>query len=323
MTASARPSISVVVTGCAISAELLRTLRGVLDQTYRPHQVILVDNRPATSGIPAGLTAAAPLAGVTLVDEPVPGLSRARNAGLAAASGELVAFTDDDVVPDPGWLAALVDGFTGPEVACVTGLIRPLELATEAQRWFEEFGGFGKGEQQRRFDLDLNRDRSPLYPFAAGVFGSGANSAFRTSALRALGGFDERLGTGTPARGGEDLDAHLSVVQAGLTLVYTPAAIVLHQHHRESTLLYRQIHSYGVGLAAMLTKRWAAHPAERGQIASRMGAGLRHLLSPRSPKNAGKSVGYPWTLTLVELAGVVRGPFAYWRSVRVARQHSG
>lgn len=309
------PTTSVVVTTCVASATLGLTLDSLRRQQLPPTEILVVDNRPATSGVAAFLRASA-FAGVTLVEEMTAGLSRARNAGLGAARGEVVAFLDDDVVVDRGWLAAVVDAFGDPEVACVTGLILPLELQTPAQCWFEEFGGFSKGFQRRRFNLGPDLGEGALYPYAAGVFGTGANSAFRTAALRQLGGFDETLGMGTPARGGEDLDIHLSVVQAGLTLMYEPAALIWHRHHRDGRSLRRQIHDYGIGMSAMVTKRWVAHPNERRELAARLLAGLRHLMHPASPKHTGKSRSYPGVLTLVELAGVLQGPFAYWQSRR-------
>lgn len=318
--ASATLTVSVVVTACTAGPELTRTLRSIEAQTRRPDQFIVVDNRPATSGV-AQLLAEEGFPDVTLIREPVPGLSNARNAGLAAVRSDIVVFTDDDVVPDPGWVEALVSGFTDPDIVCVTGLILPLELETVAQCWFEEYGGFCKGFRRRRFDLGENRPPERLYPFRAGLFGSGANAAFRTADFRALGGFDRRLGTGTPARGGEDLDVYLTIIQAGRALVYEPAALLRHEHHRDAADLRKQIHGYGVGLAAMLTKRWAAHPQERWQILCRLGTGMRYLLDPRSAKNRKKGRGYPLILTIAELAGIVRGPFAYWRStVRSRRQ---
>ena len=66
--------------------------------------------------------------GSPLVEEPTPGLSRARNAGLAEATGSIVAFVDDDVVVDDHWLDALRQTFAAyPEAICVTGQIEPLE----------------------------------------------------------------------------------------------------------------------------------------------------------------------------------------------------
>src|SRR3989440_421010 len=115
------------------------------------------------------------LSHVRYLPEPQRGLSRARNAALAAARGKIIAFVDDDVVVDPGWLRSIVRGFRAiPGVACVTGMVLPAELETRPQIWFEEFGGFNKGYEQRVFDLEDHAPADPLYPFSAGRFGSRA-----------------------------------------------------------------------------------------------------------------------------------------------------
>jgi GT2 family glycosyltransferase len=308
---------AVIVTTCAASRSLGRTLEGILLQSTPPAEIIVVDNRPHTSGVRAQLDGFP--ADIRYVAEPARGLSRARNAGLAAATAPVVAFTDDDVEVDSRWLQFLLSGFVDDQVACVTGLILPLELATPAQVWFEQFGGFTKGFIRRRFDLADHRPDDLLYPYAAGVFGSGANSAFRAATLRRLGGFDVYLGAGTAARGGEDLDIFLSVVRSGHALVYEPAALLRHAHKRTMAGLRRQLYDYGVGLGAMVSKRVVTRPAERGPIARLAPAGMRRLLGPGSPKNAGKSSQYPRSLTLAELAGVAWGPAGYTAS-RVGRR---
>ena len=88
----------------------------------------------------------------------------------------------------------------------MTGAILPAEQETRAQLWLEEYGGFHKGFRRQVFDLTTHRRDTALYPYDAGQFGSGANMAFRTDVLRAMGGFAVDLGAGTPAHGGEDID---------------------------------------------------------------------------------------------------------------------
>src|SRR5205823_7839240 len=141
---------------------------------------------------------------VHYVREDHPGLSFARNRGIQEAQGEIIAITDDDVVVDTYWLLELVRGFQiSKKVVCVTGLVLPMELETPAQVWFEQFGGYSKGFQRRLFDLHQHHPGTPLFPYAAGRLGTGANIAFKASYLRAVGGFDPTLGTGTLAQGGE------------------------------------------------------------------------------------------------------------------------
>jgi hypothetical protein len=109
------------------------------------------------------------------------------------------------------------------------------------------------------------------------------------------------------------------VVQSGQAVVYEPAALLRHAHKRTMAELRRQVHSYGVGLGAMVTKRLMTRPAERRPIARLVPGGMRHLLAPGSPKNAGKASHYPRSLTLVELAGLAWGPVGYTAS-RVGRR---
>ena len=105
----------------------------------------MVDNDPASGRVPAALRHVEDVR-LRIVQEPRRGLSFARNAGLAAARGDIIAFTDDDATADPAWLAALIAPFDERrDVMCTTGLVLPAELNTKPQLLFEEFGGFDKG----------------------------------------------------------------------------------------------------------------------------------------------------------------------------------
>ena len=160
--------------------------------------------------------------------EPVAGLACAHNRGLVDVRTPIVAFTDDDVLADPGWLRNLVSAFgDDPSIGCVTGLIFPVELETQAQEWLEGYAGYAKGLVRTAFDLHEHRPDDALFPWTAGTLGSGANMAFRTDLLRQLGGFDAALGAGSMAMGGDDLAAFFDVVASGSTLVYEPAAVVV------------------------------------------------------------------------------------------------
>ena len=101
------------------------------------------------------------------VREPRPGLSWARNAGAAAASGEIIAYLDDDEEPDRHWLAGLAAGFSrGRDIGCVSGVVLPARLDTPAQEWFEELGGHSKGRGFSRaiFAAAARRARSSRCP---------------------------------------------------------------------------------------------------------------------------------------------------------------
>src|SRR5215217_5077723 len=105
---------------------------------------------------------------VRYVRELRPGLSCARNRGLGEALGELVAFTDDDVVVDPGWLDGVVRGFDRSQsVACVTGLVPSARLDTAEQRYFDRRVSWALGCTPRRYDRHPDPQASPLHPYTA------------------------------------------------------------------------------------------------------------------------------------------------------------
>ncbi|MGI8721962.1 MAG: glycosyltransferase family 2 protein [Geodermatophilaceae bacterium] len=220
-------------------------------------EVLVVDNAPsddATSRFVASLS------GVRYVREDRTGLDFARNRAIAEANGELLAFLDDDVEVDRGWLEGLRLAWgEHPDAGCVTGLVLPFELVTQAQITFERYGGFRRGFDTLRYvgqSLPGNR----LYPFGAGIFGAGCNMSFRRSLLTRLGGFDEALDTGRPLPGGGDLDMFHRVVRSGHPLVYEPRYAVFHKHRREHEQLRRQLWTWGTGFMAYVDKTFRADP---------------------------------------------------------------
>lgn len=311
------PSVSIVIPTRDRTERLAECLRTVRALCYPTFEVIVVDNGPtsaATSELMREL--AATDIRLRYVSETAPGLSHAKNRGVHEARGEIVAFTDDDVLVDQLWLANLVRNFQiSPRIACVTGLIFPRELETVEQTWIEQFGGFGKGFERRLFDLDEHRPPGALFPYTAGAFGSGANLAFRTAVLRELGGFDPALGSGSRAFGGEDLAVMYRAIVHGYGLAYEPAAVVHHLHHRTYEHLRRQVYGYGVGLTAYVAHTIAQDPASSARLLRKLPVGIAYALNPWSGKNRRK-VDYPRELTFIELGGMLYGPLAYWRSRR-------
>jgi GT2 family glycosyltransferase len=312
------PFVSIVVATRDRSASLSACLDSLLSQDYPNYEIIIVDNVPNTNATFDLIKKKySGLANVHYLRENIAGLSSAHNRGLMKVDGSIVAFTDDDVVVDEYWLTEIVRGFKVVDnVACVTGMIFPAELETPAQVWIEQFGGFSKGYKRRIFDLSNNRPESPLYPYNAGVFGSGANMAFKTSVLREIGGFDPALGIGSRGVGGDDLAAFFEVITRGYSLVYEPAAIVHHWHRRDYSMLRRQAYGYGVGLTAFLMKTLIDKPQRLFNLVVRIPPGLAFIFSSRSPKNIKKKTDYPKELTKIERKGMLYGPFAYLRSHR-------
>ncbi len=314
-----RPSLSVIVATCGNDARTVRCVRALLACGYENLEIVVAENRPAGSTVRVALVHEFAVEDrVRIIDVPRPGLSSARNAGIDAASGEIVAFIDDDVVVDERWAHTLALAFEDASVACVTGLIVPLSLGNAEQAVFDEFAGFGKGLETRTFELGGGRLEGPLFPYAAGTFGSGANTAIRTSIVRALGGFESTLGAGTPARGGEDLDMYVRLLLCGERLVYEPSAIVFHEHPSDREGVRKRAFGYGVGLTAMLTRQLVTGP--RRPLLSAIPAGIRLGLDPTSRKNAARSAAYPRALSALEHLGMAYGPIAYASSAWAARR---
>ncbi|WP_239404954.1 glycosyltransferase [Frankia sp. Cj3] len=329
------PAVSVVVCTRDRPAQLAASLVSLRALDWPWLDVIIVDNAPtdpATRSVFDAQAAGDPRFRYVL--EPRPGLSRARNAGLTAASSTIVAFTDDDVTVDADWIRGLVRGFERrPDVACVTGLVAAATLASPAERYFDARVSWATNCRPALFDLDRSRRPSPLYPYSAGAFGTGANMAFRRDVLLALGGFDEALGAGTASAGGEDLDVFVRVLLAGHALAYEPAALVWHSHRAELDALRRQLFGYGTGLTSFLCKYLLDPATARGLLVA-VPAGIGHLRTTRrrtgravtasaggtrGPLAAGHRLAGPAALPmrrlwLRELAGMAAGPVCYLRS---------
>ena len=242
------PAISVVLCTRNRPTQLANCLSYLVQQNYHDFEVVIVDNDPSF-GNTRELVEAKEFPKFRYTSEPRPGLSWARNTGVRAASNEIIAFLDDDDEPDENWLRGIARGFSVDRlVGCVTGIVLPARLDTEAQEIFEKLGGHSKG---RAFETEVFSRRgpqSPLYPLPP--FGAGANMAFRREVLTAIGGFDVALGAGTATHAGEDSLAFTLTLLAGYKLVYEPSALMWHHHRAEMESLRRQLQGYSVGLRA-------------------------------------------------------------------------
>ena len=326
------PLVTVVIATRERPELLARCLDSAAALDYPRLEVVVVDNDPVTD-VTSALVQQRYADRVRYVREPVRGLAAAHNRGLAEALGEITAFTDDDVVIDPHWLRALAAGFADqsgtradPRIGCVTGLILPARLRTRTQVMLEAHGGFTKGFRRRAWRLDRPPPDEPLFPFTAGRFGSGANMAFRTRALRDLGGFDPATGTGTPARGGDDLLSFFRAVVNGHHLVYQPQALVWHHHRDRPEDLDTQAFGYGAGLGAYLTAAVAREPGMLPALLRRLPGGIRYALrntgarpepAGAGPAEARHAHAWPERLSRLQRRGLLYGPVGYLRSRRL------
>ncbi|NQE33171.1 glycosyltransferase family 2 protein [Microcoleus asticus] len=275
-------------------------------------EVLVIDNAPSDERTKELVDS---LPGVRYAREQKPGLDFARNRALQEATGELLAFLDDDVTPDRQWLNGLMEAWAeNPDAGGFTGLVLPYELVTEAQILFESRGGFRRGFEKIRYGQIL--PYNPLYPCGAGIFGAGCNMAFRRDVLLKLGGFDDALDTGAPLPGGGDLDIFYRVVRAGYLLVYEPRYLVFHQHRREYEKLRHQYWTWGLGFMAFVVKSYQTDPSQRSKLCWLVGWWFADQLNQLQKSVRGCHV-LPPTMILAELWGGVVGLFGeYPRSLK-------
>jgi glycosyltransferase involved in cell wall biosynthesis len=220
--------------------------------------------------------------GVRCITEPLPGLSRARNRGLAECETEIVAFLDDDAIPAPNWLGILVSAFADNKTAATTGRVvtpssacdnrqaeQPRSLSKANRRWFEiaTFGGLGVG----------------------------LNMALRRSACVDWTVFDERLGRGAPFHIGEETYAFAGLILRGHKAVYIPAAVVSHPAHRRDPVEIEARNSFAYWLLL-----FSAFPTERLSLLSFISRRLRKrpLDWPRDSQEPGEIVSSSFFLLL-------------------------
>lgn len=271
------PAVTVVL--CAFTMqrcqEVMAALGSVLDQRPPPAQVVVVidHNDELLAWMRREVAALEPLGSTVSVvpSEGPQGLSGARNTGVALATGEVVAFLDDDAVAQPGWLANLVAPYSDPLVVAVGGWVDPI---WEEQRpaWFPEEFGWVVGCSYRGLPQALAPIRNPI----------GANMSFRRDALEVAGGFSTRIGrTGSDGRGDEETELSIRVRQAlpGTRIVLEPAARV--RHHvpgSRSTWAYFRRRCYAEGqskaLVSDLVGRQSALESERAYVRSTLPRGV-------------------------------------------------
>jgi len=252
---SAGGSVSVVICTRDRPEQLAQCLRSLQNLSQPPHQILVVDNAP-TSDATRQLVAQMP--NIHYVLEPRPGLSVARNTGIRHSTGDLIAFTDDDVIVHPDWITRLQQSFQDSKVMAVTGLVLPGELETEAQLIFEKgFGGFTQGYHPLTFDTEFFEEMKPQ-----GVpvwdIGAGANMAFRRNAFELVGDFDERLGAGASGCS-EDSEFWYRLLAEGWVCRYEPTAVVYHYHRSNLDRLKHQMFQYMRGHVAALLVQFARY----------------------------------------------------------------
>lgn len=247
-------SVSVVICTRDRPEQLARCLRSLQDLSLHPQEILVVDNAPSSD---ATRQLVAQMPGIRYVLEPRPGLSVARNTGIRYSTGDIIAFTDDDVTVHPDWIARLQQSFHDPKVMAATGLVLTVELETEAQLIFEKRWSFNKGYCALTFDTQFFEQMKhrgvPVWDI-----GAGANMALRRRAFELVGDFDERLGAGA-AGCSEDSELWYRLLAEGWLCRYEPTAVVYHCHRSDLDSLKQQLHQYMRGHVTALLVQFAKY----------------------------------------------------------------
>src|SRR5437870_2230719 len=224
------PRVSVVVCTYNGSRTIRDCLEGLARLDYPNHEVIVVDDGssdapPATAAQYAG----------RLIRTENRGLSSARNTGLAAATGDLIAYLDDDAYPDPHWLSYLAATFLSTSHAAMGAP----NIAPPADGLVAACVPPAPGRPVHVLLTDRDAEHIP-----------GCNMAFRRACLEAIGGFDPQFRVA-----GDDVDVCWRLQQRGWTLGFSPAAMVWHHRRNSVGAYWKQQISYGRA-EAMLERKW-------------------------------------------------------------------
>jgi GT2 family glycosyltransferase len=240
------PRISVVVCSFNGARTIRECLDGLLRLEYPDVEVIVVDD--GSTDATASIARAYPF---RLISTPNRGLSAARNTGLAEATGEIVAYIDDDASPDPHWLTYLAATYATTTHAVVGGP----NIPPPGDGWVAECVANAPGGPTHVLISDREAEHLP-----------GCNLSFRKECLAAIGGFDRTFRVA-----GDDVDACWRIQARGWTLGFNAAAMVWHHRRGSVRAYYRQQRGYGRA-EALLERKWpekyntAGNPSWGGRI---------------------------------------------------------
>jgi GT2 family glycosyltransferase len=299
------PAATVAICTRARPVALRRCLESLARLPDDGQEILVVDSASRDPAAVAAVAAEWPRARCLRLERA--GLDVARNAALAAARHELVAFVDDDAVVERDWLRALLAPFAAPEVTATTALVLPLALDSAAQERFERRFGFGRGFEGRSLDAGVC---SPLFGWRAGV--GAAMALRRRPVLDELGGFDEALDVGTPTHGGGENDLFSRLLGRGHRIVYRPGAVAWHEHGGDERAERRKFGGYATAAAAFLGLRTVVDRLPQAPL--EWLRDLDYLLARLLRGAFGRPGVEPPRAVAAQLAGWAGGAFALVRS---------
>lgn len=300
------PTCSVVVCTRDRPASLDQCLAALSRLDYTAYDVVVVDNAPSDQRS----RDVALRWGARYLTEPAHGLSRARNYGARACRTEIIAYIDDDALPEPEWLSVLGRDFEDPQVMAVTGAILPISLVQATTRTVARCDPSRAERAQRRV---VDRETPGWFEIANfGGLGDGSNMAFRRTVFDVWPGFDEHLGRGTVLSGGEEHYAFFRLIERGYRVVYNPEAVVRHPYPN-TVQEFRNRHLNVLATASAYIIRLAVeHPSCWKALARYVFECLRGTSRPwmRRAEKVGIGIVPRW----LSLLAMSRGPWIYVRS---------
>ncbi len=255
------PRISVVLCSYNGSATINETLAHLQRLDYPNYEVITVND--GSTDATEAIMRRYPFRPISVKNG---GLSRARNLGMEAATGEIIAYIDDDAYPDPDWLVYLAHTFKTTTHAGVGGP----NLQPPGDGPIAECVANAPGGPIHVLLSDREAEHIP-----------GCNMAFRKPCLQAIGGFDPQFRVA-----GDDVDVCWRLQEKGWTLGFSPAAMVWHHRRGSVRTFWRQQAGYGKA-EALLERKWPekynslGHATWSGRVYNSLSSGILHLSRPR------------------------------------------
>ena len=281
---------------------------------YPEVEVLVVDNNNPSDLETNEILAQYP---VRVIQQPKQGLSRSLNLGIKSASGDIIVFTDDDVVVNEHWLNKLLSNFEDKRVAYVSGQVLPLVMETKAQRSFEMKGGLSKGEERIEFDnCDFNN--FVLSAFPVGKIAMGANSAVRKKVLEEVEYFDKKFGVGGFIGAGNTGDIVYRIMMKGYKVVYDPTAFVHHYHEPDYRKLRNKLYRYGKADTAQQTKFLIKYGDKRSLLDVFFHRPI--FQHKRIIQSLVRKSQFPLDLIIAESFGNFIGPFIYLSSFFLTKE---
>ena len=249
------PKVSVIVCTRNGSRTICDTFEGLQKLDYPDYEVIVVDDGSSDNtallarryGFQVVNTSSRGLSSALpgkenghdwIITQPNRGLSNARNLGLEAATGQIVAYIDDDAYPDPHWLSYLAATFLNPRTEKYGGVGGP-NIAPPGDGLIADCVAHSPGGPVHVLLTNQKAEHIP-----------GCNMAFRRVALKMIGGFDPQFHIA-----GDDVDVCWRLQAQGWTIGLSPAAMVWHHRRNSIRTYWRQQRGYGKA-EAMLERKW-------------------------------------------------------------------